>query len=60
MDSPESCGFDTCRNVNTSRPATRKVIASMAIAMPGPEGRHQQSADRVAGDQARRSTPTLM
>ncbi len=37
MDSPESFGFDTCRNVKTSSPATRKVIASMAIAIPDPK-----------------------
>ena len=52
MDSPESFGFDTCRNVNTSRPATRKVIASIAIAIPDPKAATSRPPTALPSDQA--------
>jgi hypothetical protein len=37
IDSSDSFGLDTWRKVNTSRPAIRKVVASMAMAIPLPK-----------------------
>ena len=36
IDSPEWCGFDTCRKENTKIPATRNEAPSTMIATPAP------------------------